>query len=335
MNLRIRDYAAVTPVGFDAAATAAAVRAGIAAQVEHPFMTDHTGEPMVVALVPTLTPKMDSISRLTELALPPFLKVLRSVPPNRTIFVLLAMPEPRPGLPGDYTMRLRHQILRVLSENSQMASVSCTARGAAGGLELFGEALLLLRSEPAATVLIGGVDSHMAPETLEWWDRQDLLHSKTMPWGFCPGEAAAWCLTTADIEPGLHVASVGTGTEPNAIGSTAVCSAQGLTAAWREALARAHCPDRGITRILCDLNGEPYRAEEYGLTMLRQGRFVAEDAAFDTPARSWGDVGAAFGPLSVVLVGEAMKRGYAAGGMTLVFAGARSSHRAALVLMAE
>jgi 3-oxoacyl-[acyl-carrier-protein] synthase I len=334
MSLFIRSYAAVTPVGLDAASAAAAVRAGIAAQGEHPFMVDRHGAPMIVARVPVLTQDSDAVPRLLELALPALLEVVGLAPADRELFLLVALPEPRPGLPEDYPASIEREILRALAGRRHHASLRCIPHGAAGGLELFGEAWRLLRERPAAAVLVGGVDSHLVPDTLEWWDSQHALHSEAMPWGFCPGEAAAFCVVTAETGPGLRVLSLGAAREPNPIRTETVCAAEGLTVAWSQALARARCVEGGLTRILCDLDGEPYRAEEYGFTMLRQGRFVAEDAAFETPARCWGNVGAAFGPLAVMLAGEAAARGYAPGPRTLAFAGSDSGRRAALILEA-
>ena len=41
---------ASTPVGRDAWSSAAAVRAGVSAFAEHPYMDDTAGEPMIVAI---------------------------------------------------------------------------------------------------------------------------------------------------------------------------------------------------------------------------------------------------------------------------------------------
>jgi hypothetical protein len=51
---------ASTPVGRDAWSSAAAVRAGISAFAQHPYMIDTAGEPMQVARVPWLDIGMEA-----------------------------------------------------------------------------------------------------------------------------------------------------------------------------------------------------------------------------------------------------------------------------------
>lgn len=337
MSLAILGFGARTAVGLDAAATAAAVRAGIGGQAEHPFMLDRTGEPMVVARVPAAAGDLEVAPRLVELALGAALEALEGAPEDREMHLAVALPEPRPGLPKDCARAFEAALLEGLATHvPSPASCLVAPAGPAGGLALLADAYRVVRDRPGALVLVGGADSYMAPETLEWLDAQELLHSLAMPWGLCPGEAAGFCLVGAADAGGarLHVLSLGTGRELNPIRTGAVCLAEGLSAAWRKAIAGAALTERAVTAVVCDLNGEPYRADEYGFTMLRHGRFVAEDAAFFTPAECWGDVGAAFGPLSIVLAAEAVRRAYAAGPVTLVSAGSDSGRRAALVLRA-
>jgi 3-oxoacyl-[acyl-carrier-protein] synthase-1 len=91
-------------------------------------------------------------------------------------------------------------------------------------------------------------------------------------------------------------------------------------------------PSDPVDRIICDMNGERYRANEYGFAVLRNpGRF--KDAAdFETPADCWGDVGAASGPLFVSLVTEAEARGYSKGPLSLIWASSENGTRAAALL---
>ena len=92
-----------TPVGFNAPATAAAIRAGVSMMQEHPFMIDKQGEPMIVSLDAELSVEITGVKRLLQLALGPSLEALRPIlnanRPTPPISVLVALPERRPGCP--------------------------------------------------------------------------------------------------------------------------------------------------------------------------------------------------------------------------------------------
>ena len=61
---------------------------------------------------------------------------------------------------------------------------------------------------------------------------------------------------------------VGVATEAKRIKTETVCIGEGLTEAFRAALASMPVGAK-VTDIYCDMNGEPYRADEFGFTALR------------------------------------------------------------------
>src|SRR4051794_33260625 len=67
-ELAIIGCGARTPLGFDRQSSAAAVRAGISAIAEHPFMIDRFGEPMKVTRDAGLDPDLAGPERLYALA---------------------------------------------------------------------------------------------------------------------------------------------------------------------------------------------------------------------------------------------------------------------------
>ena len=75
-----------------------------------------------------------------------------------------------------------------------------------------------------------------------------------------------------------------------------------------------------IDNAICDLNGEPYRSEEFTFTVLRTQTAFADATRFVTPADCWGDIGAASGPLFANLAIAAAQRGYAKGPRALLWA---------------
>ncbi len=80
------------------------------------------------------------------------------------------------------------------------------------------------------------------------------------------------------------------------------------------------------------MNGEPYRADEFAYTIVRHGGRFVDASDFLTPADCWGDVGAASGPLFVVLAATSGQRGYAKGALTLFWTSSDSGERCAALV---
>ena len=327
---------ATTAVGLSAPATAAAVRAGIAAVARHPFLIDKMAAPMLICANPSLPIELSAIDRMLQLAVGPAMEALRPVlerartPP--TVSVLVALPEDRPGMPPHLKSSFAGRFSALAAASVQ--DLICHSLGHAGGLLCMEQALSLLRSGKSRICLVGGIDSYLARETLEWLDSLDQLHSETTIWGFCPGEAGGFCLlTTADtasaltLECEVELVAAVSASEPNPIKSDTVCIGQGLSQAFARSLAHVPADDR-VAHTICDMNGEPYRANEYGFAVLRSPGKFGDDADFQTPADCWGDVGAASGPLFAMLATFAAHKGYAAGPLTFLWASSEHGLRA-------
>jgi 3-oxoacyl-[acyl-carrier-protein] synthase-1 len=91
-------------------------------------------------------------------------------------------------------------------------------------------------------------------------------------------------------------------------------------------------PGERVEAVVCDINGERYRSEEWGFTMLRLPETFVDPTAYDAPASCWGDMGAASGPLFVAVAVTAAKRGWAKGTRYLIWNSSEQGHRAAVVL---
>ena len=79
--------------------------------------------------------------------------------------------------------------------------------------------------------------------------------------------------------------------------------------------------------MYCDMNGEPYRADEFGFATIRAGGLFRDPSAFTAPADCWGDVGAASGPLFLILAEAAIRKGYAPGPVLAAFTSSESGER--------
>jgi 3-oxoacyl-[acyl-carrier-protein] synthase-1 len=179
----------------------------------------------------------------------------------------------------------------------------------------------------------------MTADSLEWMDEQGILKSSENRNGFPPGEAAGFCLLTTGptaLEVKLPVLgwlnTVGAAREECPIRTETICIGRGLSEAIKQATAPLRLPDELVDESICDLNGEPYRSEEFALTVLRTQKAFVDFSRFVTPADCWGDVGAASGPLFANLAIMAGLRGYAKGPRTMIWASSEKGDRAAAVV---
>jgi 3-oxoacyl-[acyl-carrier-protein] synthase-1 len=221
-----------------------------------------------------------------------------------------------------------------------MAVATFSSGHVAGLLALNAARKKLLEGSFDACV-VAGVDSYISPETLEWLEENDQLHGAgplNNAWGFIPGEGAgAGLLMRGDVvyARGLSsfasVRSVGLGAERNRIKTETVCIGEGLTQAFRAALGGLPKGTQ-VTDVYCDMNGEPYRADEYGFACLRMKEFFASASDFVSPADCWGDVSAATGPLCMSLAVIAARKAYANGPLAFVWTSAESGERAGALI---
>lgn len=333
-----------TAVGLDAPQSAAAVRAGVARTGEHPEALLRDGEPMVVARIPDLEPDLGGGARLVSMLAPTLQEALEplaaAAAPRDPMPLVLGLPGPRPGrddtLEQDVAAALADLALAGLGGGGQ-DSVEAIAAGHASGLAAMDRAAALLGPEQPLC-LVAGADSYMDPETLTWLAAEDRALSGSSPHGFIPGEGAG-CLLLATAEAaqrlGLtclgRLAGAAVAQEEHTIHGQTVCTGQGLTTAWREALERL--PEGGVIhQLVGDMNGQPYRGEEYAYALIRNRDRFADTVEVLAPADRWGDVGAASALLAVVLACRAGRRGYAPGPNTLVWASSVDGLRGAAVL---
>ncbi len=317
---------AQTAVGRSTLAAAAAVRCGVSAYAEHPYMIDRHGEPMVVARAEWLDAALPADQRVAVLA----------ADAAREALAPLAGRLDRLGGPGFVHVALAAETLPDAAARERLVAwalaragvdpsrvvADVVADGHAGGLLALERAASRLRAGQAHCCLVGGADSWLDPERLEEVDAAGRLHSVHQSWGFTPGEGAGFvALATGaaaralGLTPLAEVHGVATAAEPTPMGARAVCVGEGLTAAFRAVLD----PRSPAAHGYCDLNGETYRAEEYGFSVCRTGDRFADASSFTAGAECWGDVGAASAPLGIGLAVASWARGYAPGAAQLVW----------------
>lgn len=335
---------AQTPVGRYVLAAAAAVRCGISAYAEHPFMIDKHGEPMVVARADWLDETLPLADRIVKLAvdaaeeaLHPLAAQLPALRRQMRVHLALSVE----NLPDPVQ---RQNVLDRFASEAGFASaappIESVVEGNAGGLLALENACRQLRRGEAELCLVGGADSWLDPERLEAVDFAGRLHSVNYSWGFTPGEGAGFCLVTTGamarrlgLPPLAELLAVATAQETKLMGTKTVCIGEGLTAAFRGVLKPGQSESKRVAHCYCDFNGETYRADEYGFTICRTRESFEDPGSFTAAAECWGDVGAASGALALTLPLAAWSRGYAKGPVTLAWSSsARASLRGAALL---
>ena len=327
-------FAARTAVGRSAQAAAAAVRAGISRIEQHPRWVDLRGEPIRGAfdhdfgddmpcperMLEMASAVLGDLSRITELSCP----------------ILLALPEARPGFGEDDARDLERR-LRANPALRKGATVRTVARGHAGGLLALRLATEHLTGDDDGRCIVVGVDSYFDRRTLTWLAHNRQLSGPGIRSGFFPGEGACAVLVAAQHArrslgwPSLAtVRSVGVAREQRLIKTDTDNLGEGLTEAVTAAVRTSG--EGPIDSVYCDINGERYRTEEWGFTILRTAQWFRDPAGYVSASACWGDLGAASGPAAAMLACAAWGRGYAPGPRALVFGGSEAGLRACAVL---
>ena len=335
---------AATSIGPTAPATAAAVRAGIAGFADHPYMIDRIGEPFVVASAPYID--VGGEDRFVELAVPALREALEPVSgllgSRDPIPTIVGLPESRPGLPENLASTLAAKLPAATSNGCRIAQPSMLPNGHSAGLMAIESACRMIRGGQTEFCLVGGVDSYLDPDTLDWLEDCEQLHNLDNAWGFIPGEAAGFCLLCSGVAASRHdlnvlghLLGVAAAQEENRIKTETVCIGKGLTEAAHGVLRSLASADTRIDDTICDLNGEAYRADEFGFMLARTSERFVDTSAFTAPADCWGDVGAASGPLFILLASAAAMKGYANGPLTLLWTSSEAGERVAALFQAD
>lgn len=333
-----------TAVGMTAPATAAAIRAGVAGFATHPFTVDTAGNRMIVAAAPYLGTEVAGSDRFAELAAPAAVEAVSALAAaagsRLPVPVYVGLPPVRPGCGKDLEAVVLARVRDELAEVCPVARVEAIETGHAAGAMAVKAAWEAIRAGTVELALAGGVDSYFEAETLEWLEANDQVHSAGLEnnaYGFIPGEAAGFVLLGSEaaakrygLRCALELPTVQTTRETKVIKTDSVCLGEGLTHLFR-ALGAGLSPGEQIDHLYCDMNGEPYRADEFGFANIRAGQSFKDPSAFTAPADCWGDVGAASGPLFLVLAEAATRKGYAQGPVLAAFTSAESGERCGFV----
>lgn len=288
----------VTPVGLNAAAVAAALRAGISRIRLHAFdpqhepsaplawLDDEVLPPLVTEAAQGLPVELQRPVRLATYALREALaEAVAPVP----LFIACRDDHGPSISPGALVSSLIAQAKVPIDPKASRV----IRRGRAGAMIALHEALGWLAEDRCAQVCVGGIDSLVAPEYLRRLAAAGRLHGLGTRDGFVPGEGAAFLLlgrpTRASALAEILDVAVYDRPEPGG-GGLAVAIQQ---------LCTGLNPAQQIAHTFAGLNGESKWAREWGVAQIRGAEWFSERGGVDHPAEFIGDLGAATGALLV------------------------------------
>lgn len=332
-----------TPLGLEAEPSAAAYRAGISAMGDHPFMIDRLGDPMPGAIDAKLDSDLMGPDRLLALAESALLEActpLNDAPRSRSqLPIYLGLPELRPGFSEQDVEAVRSGLAQLEGLSVGISEVATYTSGHTAGLMALTAATEKIQQGAFEACLVGGVDSYFQPDTMEWLDENRQLAGADARSAFIPGEGAGFCLLMTErarkrmgLDTLARVLAASIGEETKLIKTPDVCLGDGLTATIRSAVRSINPPAETINDVICDINGERYRGEEWGFVCLRLPQYFDDPTAYRSPADSWGDMGAASGPLFAMLACQAAAKGYAKGAHALLWTSSEGGLRGAAML---
>jgi 3-oxoacyl-[acyl-carrier-protein] synthase-1 len=335
---------ALASVGLHSRTVAAAVRAGISRLEER---RGPEGRPVAMGLLSTFDLRTPALERAREMlastareALAPLWQA-RDWPRGTPLTLLLSTPSAAnkaPHPPAAPPLVDLAAQLSIAVDDRVSQSFACRHTG---GLAATARALELLQQGVSEICLVGAADSHRDMQTLAWLEDQGRLKSLERPCGLMPGEgAAALLLCTERTRRGLGLSSLGVITavscqdEPFPWYAGTATMGRGLTEAIGLALEAGLPQAVRADTTWCDLNGEPWRADEWMYAYLRTGKRHASPLRLRHPADCLGDVGAATGAMLLVLAALDLAHRRTNARSALVFAASDTTpQRAAAVLV--
>ncbi len=336
--LRILAAGMVTAVGLDAASSCAAMRGRLDGFAETRFVGSG-GDWQIGAAVP-LPRNWIGRKRLVRLAAGAVVEVMDQVPPGASapaLILCLAEPE-RPGDPSRDAADLAREIVEI-AELPPRIPLHLVTHGRPSGFVALERAQRMLDRGTADHVIIAGVDSYLTGPAIAHYLSAARLLTPQNANGFIPGEAAAAVLCSAQPAPGLVLAGLGLAREEAYLyngldteGAHLPLRGDGMTAAYKAALAQAGVDLAGIEYRISDLIGEQYFFKQATLASLRleRGRSAFQDLW--SPAESLGNIGAAVVPVMLGMALIAARKGYDMGSPVLVEASSDQGACGAAVL---
>ncbi|CAM2011231.1 beta-ketoacyl synthase N-terminal-like domain-containing protein [Acanthopleuribacter pedis] len=332
-----------TPVGTDALATAHSVRTGMA-RIEESSFWDRARLPVDWSRIEYLSDYEVNLARqqvVGNFCLDTLIEQL-SEQGRRFENLYLLVGLAHPDRPGPAYAAKDHALLdewcRKLAPLANAVSAEPFQQGHAAVAHAADRARQILADQPESACLIGGYDSLLDPQTLQFFSKADRLLSEAYgrQHGFAPGEGCAFFLVEteerarrAETPILAELAGAGHGFEPGSIVSDQPNTAKALTDCCRAVLEAAD-PEPVIAQVYSDLNGEYFRTKEWNYVSIRLfGQ--RDELPVHHPAEYYGTVGAAGGAVLANLATIGYQNGWIQGD-SLIFCSDDHGDRGAILL---
>ncbi len=342
VRLSVTGLGMVSSLGLEAPSACAAAFAGLTRPTPMPgvdVFDPEAGEGIDLAVyaVPMVTEGFVDVARFARLGVAALEDVTRraEIPNDGKTGICIALPsgyhlrrheqalaledDDPPAEPYDIEADIRLEALRahLIPTIRRFSDVSLhpspgvtTFQDEAGFGALLQTVARALEGGSISRCLVGGIDSSLDPDTIGALQSAGVLLTPENAAGVMPGEAAAFVLVerATDTADGLVLEGVaqaqGIPFVPGAHERPAGVALSKSLAATRAATSRT------VDTLYTSLNGTAHRAFDWGCAQVR----LSADGPFEPttvhPATSFGDIGAATGPLSVCLADHARRRGW-------------------------
>ncbi len=348
--LAVTGHAATSSIGLDVDMICASIRAGIMRFDEHPYyhamvedIEVDEPEPVTAGFAPLLDEHWEGRERLHDMALQTLQALVENADLRRSELqecgLIVGL---RQATQATEKWLLEHAFVPdLLSRTGLRGELRHTATIQDGGCSMLSgieQAHRWISSGKTTSCIVLGVDTCMDAQLLRELDQAYRLKSDRGVDGFIPAEAASALL----IEPMgssrrlsrktlAHLSPVGMGDEPRHQGTEFYSSGRGLQNAISNVL-RCVPKDKPMQWIVCDLNGESYRAAEWGSILGRMPGELGAIQRLDHPKDCLGEVGAAIGGLLISYVIRCFERRCAPDDTALVWTVADDGKRSAIVV---
>lgn len=246
-------------------------------------------------------------------------RALETINRYKLALVLVLPPSsPETVSPGDSAPRLQSAIRRGSGLDIPPAHTLTLTAGRIEYIQGLRHAADLLHGGTIDHVMICSVDSLLDKGRLERLMAEERVRTAERSTGLFPGEAAVLLLlernsvaVSRGIPPLVRIATSIDREAPPPTYASDPPSGTPMSEIMEEALLQAEIEPGTIGTIYSDLNGEAYRAADYGNAIVRcSAERQLGSWREQVPAISFGDTGAVSGPLAVCMMARSIARGY-------------------------
>ncbi|MBU8899862.1 hypothetical protein KRR26_30050 [Corallococcus sp. M34] len=249
--------------------------------------------------------------------------------------------EPTEAPSSDEPIRMAylHPLLAALKLPIDLNNVGLLRQGPAGTIHAISQGSHWMSQRGLERLIVIAADSYCDPLTLDWLMSARRIKTPEVPCGLMPGEAGACLLLETATSarrrnPPMCFPVLGAAVreEPCHFFSRKPNVGAMLAASLAEALGGTARREPFTGSIVSDLNGENWRATEWGYARVRLARSISDALHVMMPATSLGDTGTSSAMVSVCVAAMALRRGYARAEQILVVSSSERGHVGALRL---